>query len=54
MDGFGKSGDQLTENTKNLNESAHLPRRGLGNLATQVAGATVQISQSVQRLLTIT
>lgn len=48
MDGFGKSGDQLTENTKNLNESAHLLGEGLGNLATQVTGATVQISQSVQ------
>ncbi|HBS7725308.1 hypothetical protein AAHX75_14800 [Klebsiella pneumoniae] len=50
MDGFGKSGDQLTENTKNLNESAHLLGEGLGNLATQVAGATVQISQSVQAI----
>ncbi|MBX9010397.1 hypothetical protein ACNPEW_24630 [Klebsiella pneumoniae] len=50
MDGFGKSGDQLTENTKNLNESAHLLGEGLGNLATQVTGATVQISQSVQAI----
>lgn len=50
MDGFGKSGDQLTENTKNLNESAHLLGEGLGNLATQVAGATVQISQSVEAI----
>ncbi|EPJ4994702.1 hypothetical protein [Klebsiella variicola] len=50
MDGFGKSGDELTENTKNLNESAHLLGEGLGNLATQVAGATVQISQSVQAI----
>ncbi|EPF6550891.1 TPA: hypothetical protein N2Q61_002124 [Klebsiella pneumoniae] len=50
MDGFGKSGDQLTENTKNLNESAPLLGEGLGNLATQVAGATVQISQSVQAI----
>ncbi|HIE8538973.1 TPA: hypothetical protein ACXPXP_003240 [Klebsiella pneumoniae] len=50
MDGFGKSGDQLTENTRNLNESAHLLGEGLGNLATQVAGATVQISQSVQAI----
>ncbi|HBS6428932.1 TPA: hypothetical protein MAM53_003742 [Klebsiella pneumoniae] len=50
MDGFGKSGDQLTENTKNLNESARLLGEGLGNLATQVTGATVQISQSVQTL----
>ncbi|HDS4801077.1 TPA: hypothetical protein QH053_000215 [Klebsiella pneumoniae subsp. ozaenae] len=50
MDGFGKSGDQLTENTKNLNESAHLLGEGLGNLATQVTGATVQISQSVEAI----
>lgn len=50
MDGFGKSGDQLTENTKNLNESARLLGEGLGNLATQVTGATVQISQSVQAI----
>ncbi|WP_447339152.1 hypothetical protein [Klebsiella variicola] len=50
MDGFGKSGDQITENTKNLNESAHLLGEGLGNLATQVTGATVQISQSVQAI----
>ncbi|HBS7023336.1 hypothetical protein [Klebsiella pneumoniae] len=50
MDGFGKSGDQLTENTRNLNESAHLLGEGLGNLATQVTGATVQISQSVQAI----
>ncbi|MFM8075569.1 hypothetical protein PU647_09135 [Klebsiella pneumoniae] len=50
MDGFGKSGDELTENTKNLNESAHLLGEGLGNLATQVTGATVQISQSVQAI----
>ncbi len=50
MDGFGKSGDQPTENTKNLNESAHLLGEGLGNLATQVTGATVQISQSVQAI----
>lgn len=50
MDGFGKSGDQLTENTKNLNESAHLLGEGLGNPATQVTGATVQISQSVQAI----
>ncbi|HGP0340323.1 TPA: hypothetical protein ACLE2E_004077 [Klebsiella pneumoniae] len=50
MDGFGKSGDQLTENTKNLNKSAHLLGEGLGNLATQVTGATVQISQSVQAI----
>lgn len=50
MDGFGKSGDQLTENTKNLNESAHLFGEGLGNLATQVTGATVQISQSVEAI----
>ncbi|MEA4621630.1 hypothetical protein VBQ65_25810 [Klebsiella pneumoniae] len=50
MDGFGKSGDQLTENTKNLNESAHLLGEGLGNMATQVTGATVQISQSVQAI----
>ncbi|HIH8923242.1 TPA: hypothetical protein ACYUQJ_001144 [Klebsiella pneumoniae] len=50
MDGFGKSGDQLTENTNNLNESAHLLGEGLGNLATQVAGATVQISQSVEAI----
>lgn len=50
MDGFGKSGDQLTENTKNLNESAQLLGEGLGNLATQVTGATVQISQSVQAI----
>lgn len=50
MDGFGKSGDQLTENTRNLNESAHLLGEGLGNLATQVAGATVQISQSVEAI----
>lgn len=50
MDGFGKSGDQLTENTKNLNESAHLLGEGLGNLATQVTGATVQISRSVQAI----
>ncbi|EPQ4503933.1 TPA: hypothetical protein PCI12_005515 [Klebsiella pneumoniae] len=50
MDGFGKSGDQLTENTKNLNESAHLLGEGLGNLATQVTGATVQISQSVRAI----
>jgi hypothetical protein len=50
MAGFGKSGDQLTENTKNLNESAHLLGEGLGNLATQVTGATVQISQSVQAI----
>lgn len=50
MDGFGKSGDQLTENTKNLNESAHLLGEGLGNLATQVTDATVQISQSVQAI----
>ncbi len=48
MAGFGASGDELTENTKNLNESAHLLGEGLGNLATQVAGATVQISQSVE------
>ncbi len=48
MDGFGKSGDQLTENTKNLNESARLLGEGLGNLATQVTGATVQI-QSERR-----
>ncbi|HHB7931406.1 TPA: hypothetical protein ACN7N1_005038, partial [Klebsiella pneumoniae] len=50
MDGFGKSGDQLTENTRNLNESARLLGEGLGNLATQVTGATVQISQSVQAI----
>ncbi|SLY90234.1 Uncharacterised protein [Klebsiella variicola] len=50
MDGFGASGDELTENTKNLNESAHLLGEGLGNLATQVAGATVQISRSVQAI----
>ncbi|HHL3451994.1 hypothetical protein [Klebsiella pneumoniae] len=50
MDGFGKSGDQLTENTKNLNESARLLGEGLGNLATQVTGATVQISQSVEAI----
>ncbi|MCP6772049.1 hypothetical protein NL772_10470 [Klebsiella pneumoniae] len=50
MDGFGKSGDELTENTKNLNESAHLLGEGLGNLATQVAGATVQISRSVEAI----
>ncbi len=50
MDGFGKSGDELTENTKNLNESAHLLGEGLGNLATQVTGATVQISQSVEAI----
>ncbi|MEY0811215.1 hypothetical protein [Klebsiella pneumoniae] len=50
MDGFGKSGDQLTENTRNLNESAHLLGEGLGNLATQVTGATVQISQSVEAI----
>lgn len=50
MAGFGASGDQLTENTKNLNESAHLLGEGLGNLATQVTGATVQISQSVQAI----
>ena len=50
MDGFGKSGDQLTENTKSLNESAHLLGEGLGNLATQVTGATVQISQSVEAI----
>lgn len=50
MDGFGKSGDQLTENTKNINESARLLGEGLGNLATQVTGATVQISQSVQAI----
>ncbi|EPY7178846.1 hypothetical protein ACXEIE_001910 [Klebsiella pneumoniae] len=50
MDGFGASGDELTENTKNLNESAHLLGEGLGNLATQVTGATVQISQSVQAI----
>lgn len=50
MAGFGASGDELTENTKNLNESAHLLGEGLGNLATQVAGATVQISQSVQAI----
>lgn len=50
MEGFGKSGDQLTENTKNLNESAHLLGEGLGNLATQVTGATVQISQSVEAI----
>ncbi|PLN12661.1 hypothetical protein CWN24_11430, partial [Klebsiella pneumoniae] len=50
MDGFGKSGDQLTENTKNLNESAYLLGEGLGNLATQVTGATVQISQSVEAI----
>ncbi|HBR6093168.1 TPA: hypothetical protein MAF47_000937 [Klebsiella pneumoniae] len=50
MDGFGKSGDQLTENTKNLNESAHLLGEGLGNMATQVTGATVQISQSVEAI----
>ncbi|VAP31385.1 hypothetical protein [Klebsiella quasipneumoniae] len=50
MDGFGASGDELTENTKNLNESAHLLGEGLGNLATQVTGATVQISQSVEAI----
>ncbi|EMB4315893.1 TPA: hypothetical protein QHU19_002953 [Klebsiella aerogenes] len=50
MAGFGASGDELTENTKNLNESAHLLGEGLGNLATQVTGATVQISQSVQAI----
>lgn len=50
MAGFGASGDELTENTKNLNESAHLLGEGLGNLATQVAGATVQISQSVEAI----
>ncbi|EWD73944.1 TPA: hypothetical protein MJA43_10615 [Klebsiella pneumoniae] len=50
MDGFGASGDELTENTKNLNESAHLLGEGLGNLATQVAGATVQISRSVEAI----
>ncbi|HIG9534002.1 TPA: hypothetical protein ACYEP7_003980 [Klebsiella pneumoniae] len=50
MEGFGKSGDQLTENTENLNESAHLLGEGLGNLATQVTGATVQISQSVEAI----
>ncbi|HFE4485107.1 TPA: hypothetical protein ACF23Z_003428 [Klebsiella pneumoniae] len=50
MDGFGKSGDQLTENTRNLNESARLLGEGLGNLATQVTGATVQISQSVEAI----
>lgn len=50
MAGFGASGDQLTENTKNLNESAHLLGEGLGNLATQVTGATVQISQSVEAI----
>ncbi|MGN2427617.1 hypothetical protein [Klebsiella electrica] len=50
MDGYGASGDELTENTKNLNESAHLLGEGLGNLATQVTGATVQISQSVQAI----
>ena len=50
MAGFGASGDELTENTKNLNESAHLLGEGLGNLATQVTGATVQISQSVEAI----
>lgn len=50
MAGFGASGDELTENTQNLNESAHLLGEGLGNLATQVAGATVQISQSVEAI----
>ncbi|PXI46182.1 hypothetical protein DMQ35_07060 [Klebsiella quasipneumoniae] len=50
MTGFGASGDELTENTKNLNESAHLLGEGLGNLATQVTGATVQISQSVEAI----
>ncbi|EIX9279167.1 TPA: hypothetical protein QHP21_002877 [Klebsiella pneumoniae subsp. pneumoniae] len=50
MSGFGASGDELTENTKNLNESAHLLGEGLGNLATQVTGATVQISQSVDAI----
>lgn len=50
MEAFGNNGDKLVENTKNLNESAHLLGEGLGNLATQVTGFSTQISSAVNGL----
>ncbi|HID4129765.1 TPA: hypothetical protein ACXE8V_000035 [Pluralibacter gergoviae] len=50
MEAFGNNGDKLVENTKNLNDSAHLLGEGLGNLATQVTGFSTQISSAVNGL----